>query len=77
MGEQFGGLLFSCGGKRRYACRIVSAQDATRAPEFYIRKIDARDTVRVAVNDRHDYILRERKIGHARHLSTEVRWAEA
>jgi hypothetical protein len=65
VGEQFAVLLFFCGGERKYACRFVSAQDATRAFEFYIRNIDAwhSKTVRVVVTDRHDCVLREWKMG--------------
>jgi hypothetical protein len=64
VGEQFAVSLFSKDGKRRYARRFVSAQEATRAFEFYIRNLNARDAriVRVVVTDVHDCILREWKI---------------
>jgi hypothetical protein len=43
MGQQFAVSLFSKDGKRRFARRFVSAQEAIRAFEFYIHNIDARD----------------------------------
>jgi hypothetical protein len=65
VGEQFAVLLFFHDGKRRYARRFVSAQDATRVFEFYIHHIDSCDLriVRVVVTDSHDFILREWKTG--------------
>ena len=71
MGEQFAVSLFSKDGKRRYARRFVSAQEASRAFEFDIRNLEARNAriVRVVVTDVHDCILREWKIGGD--LSTE------
>jgi hypothetical protein len=65
VGEQFAVLLFFYDGKRRYARRFVSAQEAIRAFEFYIRNANARDAriARVVVTDVHDCILREWKIG--------------
>jgi hypothetical protein len=76
VGEQCAVLLFFNNGKRRYACRFVSAQDAIRAFEFYIRNIDERNgrTVRVVVTDRHDCILREWKFGQGVTFSPEVGW---
>ena len=73
MGEQFAVSLFSEDGKRRYARRFVSAQEAIRAFEFYIRNFDAQNAriVRVVVTDIHDCILREWKIGESHYLSTE------
>ena len=77
MGEQFAVLLFSENGKRRYACRFVSARDATRAFEFCIRNVEARDgrTMRVVVTDRHDCILREWKWGRGVTFPSKVGWA--
>jgi hypothetical protein len=65
VGEQFAVLLFLDDGKRKYARRFVSAQEANGTFEFYTHSIDARDgrTVRVVVTDAHDCILREWKIG--------------
>ena len=75
MGEQFAVLLFLHDGKRRYGRRFVSAQAATRAFEFYVRNINARDAriVRVVVTDLHDCILREWKFGQGVTFPSKVR----
>jgi hypothetical protein len=65
VGEQFAVSLFSKDGKRRYARRFVSAQEAIRTFESYIRNLNARDAriVRAVVTDIHECVLREWKIG--------------
>jgi hypothetical protein len=64
VGEQFAVSLFSKDGKRRYARRFVSAQEAIRTFESYIRNLNARDAriVRAVVTDIHE-CWREWKIG--------------
>ena len=63
MGEQFAVLLFFDDGKRRYARRFVSAQEACRVFEHCIHSAGARlgRTVCVVITDRNDCILREWK----------------
>ena len=65
MGEQFAVQMFFADGTRRYVCRFVSAQEASRAFERCIHSVEARFgvAIRVVIADRDDCILREWQFG--------------
>jgi hypothetical protein len=65
MGEHFSVLMFFAEGKRRYARRFVSAQEACRAFDHCTHSVAARFGVpmRVIITDRDDRVLREWQFG--------------
>jgi hypothetical protein len=62
MGEQLAVVMFFADGKRRYLCRFVSAQEASRAfAHCSIHSVEAQFGIpmRVVITDRNDCVLRE------------------